>query len=96
MSKDLSTIFSTRELLTLASIVQVGDATYRDLIEEQRMLGHQFLKDTRSRIRTKLVQIQAELESHDSGFPFEYCQRSLQNNDLIPELRNKNVIIHIC
>ena len=36
-------IFTPRELMTLASIVQVGDATYRELMETQRpMFGHPY------------------------------------------------------
>ena len=51
-------IFTPRELMTLASIVQVGDATYRELMETQRpMFGHPYFDDTRGRIRTKVVQV---------------------------------------
>lgn len=73
-------IFTPRELMTLASIVQVGDATYRELMETQRpMFGHPYFDDTRGRIRTKVVQMQRE---------FQYNQR-------VPELRNKKVILHV-
>lgn len=89
-------IFTPRELLTLSSIVQVGDATYRELMETQRpMFGHPYFADTRGRLRTKLVQMQCEIESHDPKFPFEFIQREFQYKQLIPELRNKGVILHI-
>lgn len=89
-------IFTPRELLILSSIVQVGDATYRELMETQRpMFGHPYFADTRGRLRTKLVQMQCEIESHDPKFPFEFIQREFQYKQLIPELRNKGVILHI-
>lgn len=96
MSIDLKSFFTARELQTLSSIVNVGDAAYRDLMESQRpMFGHPYLSDTRGRIRTKFVQMQCEIESHDPKFPFAFSQRQFQYNQLIPELRNKNVILHI-
>lgn len=96
MAISFSSIFTTRELTTLASIVQVGDATYRELIEAQRpMFGHPYFADTRARIRTKLVQMQCEIESHEANFPFEFSQRYFNYNQCIPELRTKNVILHI-
>lgn len=89
-------IFTSNQLLTLASIVEVGDSAYRELMETQHsMFGHSFFTDTRGRIRTKIVQMQAEIESHDPAFPFEYCQREFQYKSKIPELRNGNAIIHI-
>ena len=96
MNNPFKTVFSTRELLTLASIVQVGDAAYRELMETQRpMFGHPYFADTRGRLRTKFVQIQCEIESHDPMFPFEFVQREFDYKQMIPELRNKNVILHI-
>lgn len=96
MAISFSDIFTTRELTTLASIVQVGDATYRELMETQRpMFGHPYFADTRGRIRTKLVQMQCEIESHEPSFPFEFAQRYFDYNQCIPELRTKNVILHI-
>lgn len=41
------------------------------------------------------MQMQCEIESHDPKFPFEFFQREFQYNQIIPELRNKNVILHI-
>lgn len=96
MRNEFRDIFTPRELMTLASIVQVGDATYRELMETQRpMLGHPYFADTRGRLRTKLVQMQCEIESHDPKFPFEFVQREFQYKQLIPELRSKNVILHV-
>ena len=96
MQNQFVDMFTTRELYTLSSIVQVGDATYRELMETQQpMFGHPYFIDIRGRIRTKLVQMQCEIESHDPKFPFEFAQREFQYKQLIPELRNKNVILHI-
>ena len=96
MPTNFKDIFTARELFALSSIVQVGDSAYRDLMETQRpMFGHPYLADTRGRIRTKFVQMQCEIESHDPKFPFEFFQREFQYNQIIPELRNKNVILHI-
>lgn len=96
MHSQFKDIFTSRELRTLASIVQVGDATYRELMETQSpMFGHPYFADTKGRLRTKLVQIQCEIESHDPQFPFEFVQREFQYKQMIPELRNKNVILHI-
>ena len=96
MKNHFSDIFNTRQLTTLASIVQVGDAAYRDLMETQRpMFGHPYFADTRGRIRTKLVQMQCEIESHEPNFPFEFAQRNFEYNQCIPELRTKDVILHI-
>ena len=88
-------IFSPYELKTLASIVQVGDATYHELMDAQHLFGHSYFADTKGRIRTKLVQVQCEIESHDPKFPFQFIQREFQYGQLIPELRTKNIILHI-
>ena len=96
MATCFSDIFTARQLVTLASIVQVGDAAYRDLMETQRpMFAHPYFADTRGRIRTKFVQMQCEKQSHEPNFPFEFSQRYFEYNQCIPELRTKNVILHI-
>ena len=96
MATCFSDLFTARQLVTLASIVQVGDAAYRDLMETQRpMFAHPYFADTRGRIRTKLVQMQCEIESHEPNFPFEFAQRNFEYNQCIPELRTKDVILHI-
>ena len=96
MTKLFKDVLSNAELSTLSSIVHIGDATYRELMENQRpMFGHPYFSDTRGRIRTKLVQIQCEIESHDSNFPFNFYQREFSYKQRIPELRTKNIIIHI-
>lgn len=88
--------FTHHEMITLASIVQVGDATYFDLIEaESPMFAHQYFTDLRGRIRTKLVQMQCEIERHDDKFPFEFYEREFCYGHKVPELRNKHMIIHI-
>lgn len=88
--------FTPLELATLSSIVHVGDAIFRDLLEtEQPLFAHPYLRDIRGRIRTKLVQMQCEIESHDPKFPFKFDQREFRYKHIVPELRNKNVILHI-
>ena len=59
------------------------------------MFGHPYLANTRGRVRTKFVQMKCEIESHDPQFPFEFFQREFQYNQIIPESKNKNVILHI-
>lgn len=87
---------SNHELSILSSIVQVGDSAYKELMDNQEsMFGHPYLYDVRGRIRTKLVQMQCEIESHDSGFPFSFAQRKFSYKHIIPELRTDNIIIHI-
>jgi len=96
MPVNFKDIFSVHELFVLSSIVQVGDSAYRDLMETQHpMFRHPYLSDTLGRLRTKFVQMQCEIESHDPKFPFEFSQREFQYNHIIPELRNKNVLLHI-
>ncbi len=96
MNSYFDNIFTPRELLALASIVQVGDEIYRELMETQRpMFGHPYFIDVKGRLRTKLVQMQCEIESHDPKFPFKFGQREFQYNQVIPELSNKRAIIHI-
>lgn len=90
-------ILTPNQLITLTSIVQVGDAAYRDLMEEHHPLfSHALLKDMKGRIRTKLVQMQCEIESHSPTFPFEFSLRTFAYKQCIPELRGKNIILHVC
>lgn len=96
MSDFLKGALTKNELAALSSIVQVGDSAYKELMESQSpMFGHRYFADTRGRIRTKLVQMQCEIESHDPKFPFEFCEREFSYKQCIPELRTKNVIVHI-
>ncbi len=91
--KDLLT---QSEMVTLASIVRVGNATYFDLMEaESPMFAHKYLVDVKGRIRTKLVQMQCEIEHYDNKFPFEFSEREFSYGHTVPELRNKYMIIHI-
>lgn len=84
------------EMIALASIVQVGDATYFDLMEtESPMFAHPYFTDLKGRIRTKLVQMQCEIEHHDVKFPFEFYEREFCYGHKVPELRNGHMIIHI-
>lgn len=92
----LTNALSGHELSVLSSIVQVGDATYSELMSEQLgIFTHPYFADTKGRIRTKLVQMQCELESRNPKFPFEFSQRHFSYKQCIPELRNKSVILHI-
>lgn len=96
MDIDFRNVLNTQQLSVLSSMIQVGDAAYRDLMEDQNVLfAHPYFKDIRGRIRTKLVQIQCELESHDPAFPFELYQRSFDFGHIIPELHTDRVILHI-
>ena len=89
-------ILTQREMITLASIVQVGDATYFDLMEaESPMFGHPYFTDLNGRIRTKLVQRQCEIEHYDVKFPFEFSEIEFCCGHKVPELRNEHMIIHI-
>jgi len=90
--KDLLT---QHEMITLASIVQVGDATYFDLLEAERpMFAHPYFTDLKGRVRTKLVQMQCEMEHYDGKFPFAFSEREFCYGHKVPELRNKYMIIH--
>lgn len=96
MDTPFENIFTSNELSVLSSIVQVGDATYRELIDSQHtMFTHPYFSDLRGRMRTKLVQMQCEIESHSLKFPFKFTQRQFQYKQVIPELTNENVILHI-
>lgn len=89
-------ILTQREMISLASIVQVGDAIYFDLMEaESPMFAHPYFTDLKGRIRTKLVQMQCEIERHDTKFPFEFYEREFCYGHKVPELRNEHMIIHI-
>lgn len=89
-------IFSHDQLSVFSSIARVGNAVYNELIQsEQHLFSHPYMADTCGRIRTKLVQIQCEMESHAENFPFTFSQRHFPRNQCIPELRTKNAIVHI-
>lgn len=92
----LEDALSDDEVVGLSSVVQVGDATYQELMENNsQIFNHQYFADTRGRIRTKLMQIQCEIESRNPNFPFKFRQRKFPYGGLIPELYTKNVIIHV-
>lgn len=96
MIDKLKNSLSRSELLTLSSIVHVGNAAYSDLMENQRPLfGHPYFADIKGRVRTKLVQMQCEIESHDPNFPFSFAQIKFSYRHIIPQLRSKNMILHI-
>ena len=96
MYHPFNSIFPSRELLALSSMTQVGEAIYRELMEERHpIFCHPYLADIKARLRTKLVQMQCEIESHDPRFPFEFTQREFHFKQIIPELSNKKVILHV-
>lgn len=89
-------LLTQNQLAALSSIVEIGSALFYDLVESKHpIFGHSFCSDIRNRLHTKLVQIQCELESHESGFPFDYHQRQFAFGQFIPELRSDNIVLHI-
>lgn len=93
--KLLKDILTSQQIASLASMISIGDATYKDLISKDSFFSHPYSTDLRGRLRTKLVQMQCEIESHSPGFPFEFSQRTFQFGQCIPELRTKDLILHI-
>ena len=97
MTSCFRSIFSEEELAALSNIVSIGEAAYKELMEEEHsVFSHPFLADTCGRIKTKLIQVQCELAAgYDPKFPFEYYQRTFKYGQRIPELRNRKAILHI-
>ena len=91
----LKDILTSQQIASLASMISIGDATYKDLISKDSFFSHPYSTDLRGRLRTKLVQMQCEIESHSPDFPFEFSQRTFQFGQCIPELRTKDLILHI-
>ncbi len=95
MHKNFDPNFTTAQLRMIASIVQVGDAVFNELVDsDESIFNHRYFLGTRSRIYTKLVQIQCQIESVSSGFPFQFSERTFAYEDIIPELRTDNCILH--
>lgn len=86
---------TANEMSVLSSMVQVSDATYREILEQNGMFKHRYLGEIKTRMRSKLMQMQCEIESHSDNFPFEFYEREFSYKQIIPELRTKNVIIHM-
>ena len=59
------------------------------------MFGHPYFIDLKGRIRTKLVQMQCELEHYDDKFPFDFSEREFCYGHKVPELKNRHMVIHI-
>lgn len=91
---DAKTLLSNEEKRTLSMIVQVGEAAYRDLAQHP-LFNHRYFQDIKGRLRTKIVQIQCEMESHEENFPFEFYQRDFSYSLCVPELRTKDLILHL-
>lgn len=97
-SKNIYNIFTSKELLTLSSIVQIGNTTYSELITDKNSIFfHRYFYDTHGRIRTKMVQMACQLESNSPDFPFLFSERKFGYNQIIPQLKTKDerAIIHI-
>ncbi len=89
-------IITKNQLLTLSTIVRVGNSAYQDLLKSDTALfTHPYSLSLGGRIRTILVQMQCEIESHNPNFPFRLYQRNFAYNQCIPELRSKGCILHI-
>ena len=95
MAFDIDNLLTLDQLHMLSNIVQIGESCYRDMIKDHSLLDHFYCDDLRRRARTKFVQLQYELESHDPAFPFELVQRSFQFDQKIPELHTERLILHI-
>lgn len=95
MQNNFDLNFTTTQLRMIASIVQVGEATFNELIgNDKSVFSHRYFSGTKSRILTKLVQIQCQIESKSSEFPFQFSERTFAYDDIIPELRTENCILH--
>lgn len=89
-------VFSVNQLKTLSAIVHVSEAVYRDfIVSNELLLTHQYLRCECGRIRTKLFQMQSEIESHNPGFPFQFGEINFAYKHTIPELRTDKVILHL-
>lgn len=98
MNNALKNFLTNEQIISLSSIVQVGNATYHELMESEGLLfAHPYFRDTKGRIWTKLVQVQCELESHEAKFPFNFYQREFRYKQFVPELHTKDegMIIHL-
>lgn len=89
-------LLSPLQLSALSSIVQIGNATFEDLRKaNEDIIQHPYMKNIRGRIKTNLVQMQAEIEHTDPQFPFRFNSRPLQFGQIIPELSTEKVILHL-
>ena len=89
-------VLTARQLSSLSSIVQIGLSAYEDLKNSnQGIVLHPFMKNNSGRIKTTLVQIQAELERNDPSFPFRFNSRRLCFGQVVPELSTEKVILHL-
>lgn len=94
--EELENIISNVELGVLSSIIRIGNAVYKELLlQQEHIFFHPYLAGIKGRLRTKLVQMQAEIESHNPNFPFTFAHRHLPFGLCIPELHTKNVVLHI-
>lgn len=95
MADTYQNLFTPEQLRTLSSIVQVGSEAFRELIEQDPILRHRYLRDTRGRMLTKIIHMQSEIESHLPGFPFSFFERRFPGGQIIPELGCDQVILHL-
>ncbi len=96
MTYPLETLLNHRQTALLSSVVQIGNETYNELMDTQKdKFAHQYFSDINGRIRTKLIQMQCEIESRSPDFPFHFYQRKFKFNQYIPELHTDKLIINI-
>jgi len=88
------TILCKEQLQTLSSIIQVGEACYRDMIAEHAISGHRYDEYLISRARTLFVQLQCELCSREPTFPFNVVQQSIHSKLKVTEFHTDNLILH--
>lgn len=95
MNISVQDYFTSYQLSTINSIIHVGLDAYRELVESHpERFEHKYFSRTRNSIKTKFVQMQCEIESHDPKFPFVFTQREFPFGQVIPELHTDNVILH--
>lgn len=95
MANPYLTLFTPEQIRTLSAIVQVGNEAFREIVDQDMALRHRYLRDTRQRMLTKMIQMQSEIESHLPNFPFRFSERTFPGGQVIPELDNGRVILHL-
>lgn len=96
MSTRFSNIITKNELKVLSEIVLVGETAYKEFMQDQSALFNSpYLSGEKGRIHTKFIQLQSEIASRNSDFPFEFVRRKFDYGQYVPEIRNSKVIIHI-
>lgn len=84
------------KLQKLSSIIYIGTDSYYDFIEKDYSMSHKYLANDKNKIFTKFIQMQCEIESRESEFPFKFREKRFPFNQIIPELYDENIILHFC